>query len=309
MRNIKYILSLAVVCSFSIVIQAQQSTRISQYAFNPMLINSAALGNNGYLNFSTGFKSMWSGIPGAPKTQFLTVDGSILNKKVGLGLDLQNDESGLLKQKRILLNVAYKKRLAHKAVLSFGGGFGVRQHTYEGSLASFENKTDQAIPTSNINQLKPAINTGIYLQTRKSFVGLSAESVYQYTLDYTEEERDIQGNAISRFYLSAGRSFPLVGALEFRPMFLVKYEFNNPLQVDITPTFVYNQRLTFGASYRHNESLSFIIQNHITDQFSAGYAYDFQMNQLNSVSNGSHELMISYRINQEKSSFKNPRNF
>lgn len=288
---------------------SQQSTRYSQYRFYPMLINPASTGNIGNIQIATGLKAMWNNVPGAPRTQFLAADGSFFRKKFGWGVEIQNDAAALLKQRKILGNFAYRHRLGKSKWLSVGLGAGVKQHIFDGTQAVHENPMDAAFPHGQINAFRPSINFGGMYFQRNAFVGLSVESLYQYQVDYTGMDREDLANAVSRYFLTAGYDFKISDKWVYRQMILFKFEAKNPSQFDFTPMVEFNKKTTFGLSYRHEESISVIFQNQLGKAFKFGYAYDFQTNGLNTVTNGSHELMLMYTIDNSRFGYKNPRYF
>lgn len=288
---------------------AQQSTRISQFMFSPMLINPATAGQTGGTTFGIGLKSMWNGVPGAPNTQFATVEGTTFRKKIGWGVELQNDQAALLNQRKVVFNGSWRTRTGMNSYFAVGGGFGLRQHVFDGSQASAFDMVDDAIPVMFVSVLKPVSNLGAFWYTPRYHVGASVENAMAYKIDYTNEARPMVSRAVTRINLSGGVQFQLSPLLAYKQYFFVKVEPNNPTQIDITPTIVYNQQLTFGMGYRHQESVSFIFQYQLNQQFKGGYAYDYQMNGLNQVSNGSHELFLAYSIGQSKPVFNNPRYF
>ncbi|MBU2018256.1 MAG: type IX secretion system membrane protein PorP/SprF [Bacteroidetes bacterium] len=288
---------------------AQQSTRLSQYFFNPLLVNTASAGMHQNWAVGGGFKSMWSSIPGAPKTQFLTIDGTLMDRKIGVGFIVENDEAGLLGQKKVMANGNYRIRLSQHNWLAIGAGIGIKQHVIDGAKSTFEKNGDNAISTVYMSDVAPSSSAGVYFFNRGTTIGVSFENILRYKIDYTDVDRSITSRATSRINVLASHRIPLAKDWVLIPNVLVKYEHNNPLQIDITPMVEVRQRFKVGIGYRHKESTSLIVQNEITERFSAGYAYDFQTNGLASVTNGSHELMLRYLFLKNKSNYVNPRNF
>lgn len=287
---------------------AQQSTRFSQFNFSPLLINPAAAGNEGNL-LTTGFKSMWNGIPGAPRTQFLTIEGHLLHKKIGWGVEVQNDQAALLKQRKVLLSGTYRQRVSEQAWLNFGAAIGPKQHIYDGHLSTFKQNGDPSIPNQRINQIKPAVNLGVYFSNRRWRIGLSGENANQYHINFADGNGQQTARAQARLYATAQYRYPINRDFMLIAGLMYKYEQNNPSQLDITPLLQYNNRFTFGLGYRPSESISGIVQFEIVNGLKVGYAYDYQTNALNSVSNNSHELMLRYGFGNQRSGSKSPRDF
>ena len=94
----------------------------NQYLSNPAM--AAMAGSEKGLNLNLGFRQQWSGMPGAPVMQTFTADYG-LNAKVGLGLNVYNDQAGLLKRTRTVASYAYHLPLNEDdRKLSFGLSLG-----------------------------------------------------------------------------------------------------------------------------------------------------------------------------------------
>lgn len=94
------------------------------YFQNPYLGNPAMAGRQKGVTLNMGFRKQWSAIPGAPQTQSLTAEyGS--GKKVGLGLNIHNDEAGLIKRSRVMGTYSYHLRFNEESRnLRFGLSLG-----------------------------------------------------------------------------------------------------------------------------------------------------------------------------------------
>jgi len=94
--TIRYSIFLVFLCS-GLTAHAQLNPLADSYYQNQYLSNPALAGSTNVLKVNLGLRQQWSDIPGAPKTQSLTAAyGS--TGKVGLGLSVQNEETGLIKR-------------------------------------------------------------------------------------------------------------------------------------------------------------------------------------------------------------------
>lgn len=132
MKRIKLIiLSTALASMIPICVKAQLNPMGAQYFQNQYLGNPAMAGIEEGLHLKAGLRQLWTSIPGAPVSQTLTADYR-MNGKVGLGINLYNDEAGLLKRTSVAATYAYHLPLnsAHRQ-LHFGLSLGLM---YEGIL-------------------------------------------------------------------------------------------------------------------------------------------------------------------------------
>src|SRR3569833_498561 len=51
---------------------AQQKPQYTQYVLNNMLVNPAVTGMENYVDINSGYRSLWTGLQGAPVTSYIT---------------------------------------------------------------------------------------------------------------------------------------------------------------------------------------------------------------------------------------------
>lgn len=101
-RSIAAFLFLATTIS---VVKAQLNPLATQYFQNQYLFNPAMSGINPGLNVNLSVRKQWSSIPGAPFTQAISTD--YLLNRAAFGVNIYNDQSGLLKSTRAVATYAY----------------------------------------------------------------------------------------------------------------------------------------------------------------------------------------------------------
>ena len=104
---------------------AQLNPFASMYYQNQYLTNPAMAGLDKGLNLNLGVRQQWASVPGSPRTQVISADYNA-GKNVGLGLNVSNDQAGLLRQLRAVATYAYHVHLgSHNQQLNFGLSAGV----------------------------------------------------------------------------------------------------------------------------------------------------------------------------------------
>ena len=113
---------------------------------------------------------------------------------------------------------------------------------------------------------------------------------------------DIEYVAIDRVssYLIGGYMYKMNPRLKFKPTFLVKYTNGAPVSVDLTASFLLNNKLWLGVAYRVTESFGALMSLDVSDNFKFGYSYEFNTSALNAYTYGSHELFVSYEFDFPK---------
>ena len=65
---------------------------------------------------------------------------------------------------------------------------------------------------------------------------------------------------------------------------------------DLNMKFQYQDYFWFGGGYRYQDGFSGMFGLNISNTFNLGYSYDFTTSQLNTVSRGSHEILLGFLI-------------
>lgn len=102
--------------------KAQMNPLGAQYYFNKYLGNPAFAGEEDGMSLFLGIRKQMAGIPGAPQDQSIT--GQYRFGKVGLGLNFNNEKTGLLRQTRTVATYAYHLPVNNLGQLHFGISIG-----------------------------------------------------------------------------------------------------------------------------------------------------------------------------------------
>ncbi|MES2279445.1 MAG: PorP/SprF family type IX secretion system membrane protein [Bacteroidota bacterium] len=105
--------------------KAQLNPFQAMYFQNPYQYNPAMAGMEHALKLNLGYRQQWSNFPGTPKTSTFTADFQPA-EKVGIGLNVNDDQEGIIRQTRIMGTYAYHLPLnGNNEKLSFGLSLGV----------------------------------------------------------------------------------------------------------------------------------------------------------------------------------------
>ena len=290
----------------SSAVSAQQDPQYTQYMYNTMVVNPAYAGSTGSLEAVLLHRSQWVGIDGAPQTQSFTIHTPLANDKIGLGFSAVNDKLGPSNELYLDGNFSYTIALGYDHKLAFGLKAGARMLNVDWSKGRFYNPDDALLNNNINNRLKPSLGAGIYYYTDKWYVGASIPSFLRG--DYYD---DIQESVVYErlhYYLMGGYVFDFSDNFKFKPAILVKAVSGAPIVTDFSANFLI-QKLTVGASYRLDDSMSALVGLQISDSFFVGYSYDYSVTNLNKYNDGSHEIILRYQLQKRSSRIKSPRFF
>ncbi|MCD6066321.1 MAG: rane protein [Bacteroidetes bacterium] len=306
MKNIFSILLLILLGG---TITAQQDPQYTQYMYNTISVNPGYAGSRGALTVGGLHRSQWVGIQGAPTTQTLFIHSPVFNEKVGLGFSAVNDKIGPINQTFLYGDFAYHLKLVGNLKLGMGIKAGVNM--FQPKIATLE--TAQANDPSFVNTtmrrtVAPNVGGGLYLYSDKFYVGVSSPKMLQNKLRTGDST---QSNILEKrhLFLIAGLIIKANESVKIKPTLLVKATQGAPVSMDATVEALFNDKWSIGVAHRWKESVSGLFGVNITQQFRAGFAYDYTLTKLQKYNSGSFEIMLMYDFITKKDKLKSPRYF
>lgn len=286
-------------------VQAQQDPLYSQYMFNMLGVNPAYAGSREVLSVSAMARRQWVGVKGAPMSQVLMGDFSVRDKKIGLGVQLFNDEIGIMKTTGLNGSFAYRLRFK-KSVLAMGlqGGFTAFRANY--SSVDLGGDPDMAF-ANNVSEFKPTIGAGLFYNTEKFYAGFSAPHLLHYRVYESSENQKSSIYQNDHWFLTAGYVFDLTHDVALKPSVLLRMVTGAPITADFNANMWFYNTVSIGLSYRTSEMMVGMLELQLNKQLRFGYAYDWTMSELSN--RASHELMLRYEFGFEKKRMVSPRYF
>ncbi|SCY07202.1 type IX secretion system membrane protein, PorP/SprF family [Nonlabens sp. Hel1_33_55] len=286
---------------------AQQEPQYTQYMYNPSIINPAYSGSTGTLDLFAAYRNQWTGLDGAPETQTLGVNKPLYNERMGIGLNIQNETLGPVKEFNAVVNFSYNIDLNYNTKLAFGVSGGIDNYDVDFSRGTFQDGNDPILSNNIDNRFSAIIGAGAYVYSDSWYAGVSVPDFFTNEL-YNGVENSIATEEL-QLYLMGGYVFELNPNLKFKPTVLAKYQKEYPLVVDISANFLIQDVINVGASYRYDDAVSALAGIHIFDGFFAGYSYDYTVTGLSSYNDGSHEIVLRYTLPQRSEKVNSPRFF
>jgi type IX secretion system PorP/SprF family membrane protein len=312
------------------IASAQQLPIYSQYLYNKFLINPAHAGSDGYTSVNMTAREQWIGYSGAPRTYSLSWQTRILKKRfelkhksstrtiyrpktdgrVGLGAYIFSDRNGLIQRTGIQATYAYHMWLQQNTQLSLGLAFTGYHFIINADQNSFENPNEPWL-TDNLRRgvFVPDADFGIYLLNPKFDIGLSAQQLFGAAVkigDYAYKNFRMDRH----FYLFGSYYIDINSKAELEPSVLGKVSEELMPQVDFGLTYIYDQSIWTGLTYRTGGGLIANIRFKYVPKHSEktamffGYALDFTLNQIQRVTYGTHELTFAIKFGDSSRKYR-----
>lgn len=284
----------------------QQDPQFTQYMLNTSGFNPAAIGVEDAWVSTLGVRSQWVSLPGAPVSQSLTSHAPIYKINSAVGVTVINDIMGQQRTTGASLDYAYHKRFG-PSTLSIGASGGIFQETINGAklvtpTGNYEggvNHNDPNLPVTTISKMIPDAAFGMYFFGRNLTAGISANHLLlPITAGNDANSGTVQYNPNGYVYVAYG--FDAGNRFRIMPNVLYKTDLNEGV-VDLNTLVTYNNNIQAGISCRANTALAFdavalIAGMRVADRWLLSYSYDVTLSALNTVSSGSHEIVVRYSI-------------
>src|SRR6185312_1583329 len=239
----------------------------------------------------------WVGFEGAPTTELASVDGTLKDKNVGLGLVLLNDHIGVSERTGLYGNYSYHLKVNATGTLAMGLKGGVEYYNAWLRDLIVWDANDQVFTNNVLNKFIPVVGAGLYYYTDKYYGGFSVPNVLSYkpsTFLYLNLKNEPQ--FVRHYYLTGGYIFKLNDCTSLKPSVLVKYVQNAPVEADFNLNMLYANTICFGVSVRTGDAFLGMVELYVMKNLRVGYAYDYSFTEIRNYGAGSHEIKISYDL-------------
>lgn len=293
MKQIRYIIAFGMFL-WGFASMAQQPTVNSLYMFDQLLINPAYAGAHVQLSATAVHRNQWINFPGAPNTSSATIQTTVANNKVGVGLTFINDEIGAHTDNSLFMSYSYKLKLP-QGELAFGlqGGFQIVQTNWD--LITKKSPVDISLNGVVSSGMKANFGTGLFYTDKQFYFGISAPWLLNSKV--VDAEGVLSEARRKRIYfVTMGNTFRLSPDLKVVPALMTRLQEGSPLSFDANAHFILKDAVGLGITYRLTEGVIGMFELKINENFHVGYSYDLTNSPLRRYSNGTHEIMVNYRI-------------
>lgn len=287
---------------------AQQDPQYTNYMYNTMNVNPAYAGTKEVLSILGMYRAQWVGLDGAPVTSTFSLHSPIGFSNVGLGLSFVNDKIGPSDENTISVDFSYRLNFDNLSTLALGIKTTANLLNVDYTKLSIYDPTDPQFQNNVDNRFSPNFGAGAYWYSDKHYVGFSIPNFLE-TKHYDDNDRNSLAKEKMHYYFMAGYVFDLTSEIKMKPAFLSKMVAGAPLQIDMTANFLFFEKLTVGAAYRLNASVSGLVAFQLSDKLLVGYSYDAETTKLAHYNSGSHEIFLRFEVFREAEKIYSPRFF
>ena len=289
------------------VLSAQHSPVISQYMLNGLPLNPAFAGSRDALSMAASYRNQWVGYDGAPVTQTFSIHTPLKNESLGVGALLYSDRIGVTKEIGIQGNAAYRMRLG-SGKMCFGMSGGFSHYTNNWSEIQVNDNDDDRFGLGNDQYMIPNFSMGAYYYTQDWYLSFSSPFLLKAKYAGGTEYRVENDISAYNFFLNGGYRFEVNKDIKVTPSAMIKATNGSPTQLDINTMVGWKDKIEAGLSLRTGDAVIGLVKVYVMDQLILGYAFDYTTSEINTYSNGTHEITLLYDFKYRRD-VSNPRFF
>ena len=276
-------------------INAQQIPMYTQVQESGIVVNPAAVSRDFIINslpttISAGYRSQFSDLDGAPKTQSLRFSHFIEDKSLDVGGFILNDNSGAFGYTGLYAKGAYHLDLGgynhNRVALGLTAGL-IQQRLDLGEL-NFNNQDET--PENNIDKkFTPDLGIGVFYFSDLFYGGISIPQTIGLKVKYddlNDGDTNFEFARVQHIYASGGAYFLIDDYTNsyIEPNLAVKFVSGAPINADISARYRYKETFFVGAGYSSSNSALFEAGLMLNEnvgmegglQLSYGYGSNFQ---------------------------------
>lgn len=243
---------------------------------------------------SLSYRNQWDKVNGAPVSVFANY-GTRLWKNHGIGAVYSYDQLGFSKSNNALINYNYQLRLKEGHTLSMGVAGGIMNLQMTPFWIPPSQNPDNTLP-ANFSATEFDANAGVAYSNKNLLVGFGVAHINAPILRPNNSGLIINYNVARHAYLNSAYKIQIGEKVMLKPQLLIRTDFV-AISSDINLLATLKNKYWLGVSYRSSDAIAGMIGWDIKERYRIGYAYDFTINKLSNISQGSHEATLAFLLN------------
>ena len=291
---------------------AQQDPKFTHYMFNQNIYNPAFVGiemkdklcanlvqHNQWLGFNPEDGST------APVTTAFnihspfTINKLLPGRKFGGGLVFVNDGLGHENSTLAYGALSYHHPINDNSTLSVGLNVGIVQKSIGTDKLRAIIESDPVLQAlkSDGQDVVFDMGLGLLYNAKNYYVGFSTLHLPQANYEWYGSGVDDSNRVMRTYYINGGYNYSLSKFLVLQPRALIKLD-RAKWQVDLGALLEYNNKYWGGLNVRRGEGIMILAgltaKSSTKDELKIGVSYDLTLSKLQTVSDGTLELMVNY---------------
>ena len=274
---------------------AQYNIRINNILDNSYYINPAVINDEYQAIFSIAARKQWIGFPGAPSTYYATGTMYMPKTNTQFGIKVYADNVGYNTISNISASYAFNLNLNKEWQLNLGLGASYQCLSYDRNQVSTMTVDDPALYDNLLQQSNYNCDLGFELKNKSWRMGVSGQNL----LSALFKENIVLSNANYAYIVYRKKEDQLIN-LQYG-LDAIQYGSIVQLEFSLTSFFkFYDEPDLFhvGIFYRTKSEMGVLLGYNLSETLNLAYSYDFNVSGISQNTVGSHELIVSYKLNK-----------
>lgn len=340
----KLLLIIPIIVLLVAEVNGQAKSAYTQYILNNYILNPAVAGIENYTDIKVSTRNQWTGIPGAPITTYVSINGPIgksdyrtnatsfdvpgvnprgnqywdeyssaADPHHGVGLIISNDRAGYINRWNMTATYAYHRPIGARTTLAAGFNAAISGINIDVSKATFSDGQPDlafALATGQIRKVTPEFGAGLWLYSARLFAGISVLNIIPNKAKFTNAA-DYGTYYTPNYFATLGYRVGLGEDFSVIPSVNLQYWQPQLYGAHGNVKLQYRDKAWVGGSYRYSNFLrgySGMAGFYISSLLNASYSYEVATNaRLRNYTGNTHEVMIGITLGN-KYSDNCPRN-
>jgi type IX secretion system PorP/SprF family membrane protein len=234
----------------------------------------------------------------------------------GMGVNLFNEQENLINRLGGGVNYSFHYPLTKKLRLAVGVNVTLYNSRVDVNKIYFGKKPDgspilvsedavgrELQAGSSFTNLN--VRSGLLVYNSRFYVGVSYLPILNKSLSSPNSSLDnietaIGSPSVYRAVFQGGYSFPLSATMDLKPSILALMQMDDKILIDYNVKLYIEEKLWFGLTYRDVKSMIGILGFNLNEKIGASYSYELSGGNARQFFGGSHELLLSVRLNNFK---------
>lgn len=217
----------------------------------------------------------------------------------GIGGNIFHSEVGVLKSIGGNVNYSIHYPVSEKARFAVGASLVIENRKLDVSEVTVRDPDAfyNHLLSSSTSQTDLNLRAGVLLYAENYYIGITYLPLLYTVLQASELSMT---QPFYRGSVQAGISLPVNADVIVKPSVMALLQMSNELSMDFNVKAYFKQNIWLGLTYRDIQSGVALVGWNFDEKLSASYSYEMSLGQFKQFNDGSHELIVAFRLNNFK---------
>lgn len=295
----KIITCLLITAFAGLKLVAQNTFQSNQYMLFQPIINFSSASSYNEVNLMSFYRNQWTNFKGAPTNFGLVGIVPIKNNSITLGARILNETIGVHNKTEIKLDYAYRFQTNLNSAVSFSLSPKINIHKSNYQLIETTVNNDPNFNAEQTSIAYPNAEFGSYYYSSRFYIGFSTPNLFYNEIVNNNSYSTQFSVSKLTYYIHSGYKWTLNSNNNLYSSLYLKTAYGAPTLASLNIGWeTLKEKLLIGTSYRTSKELVALLKLKLK-QFTLGYAFQHSLTAISPYNNGTHEILLNYKIKRK----------